>query len=184
MEFRKRGRSNKTLSTPIDPMSPEFVDAFPDFFNQENVIRLCPIFSKHPIDFPIELRQNQITGKVDDHAMRVFLQSGTLPAEIRIEFSQPADAAVFISHGTNQCPGILIADFICFHPQGILVQIFLRQLSGQRRKLIRSEFLPEPCKDLPHGFSGNCPGRNTAVQRKSVVRIVFQNRFCFRIVSA
>ena len=43
------------------------------------------------------------------------------------------------------------------------------------------EFLQEPCKDFPHGYGRDRPGRNPSIQRKSIVRIVFQNRF--RIVS-
>ena len=75
-------------------MSPESFDTVPDLFNQMNFFRTGAIFPKHPVDSNIKFRKNQIAGKVIDHAVRIFLQSGTLYAEIRIEFTKPADSVV------------------------------------------------------------------------------------------
>ena len=146
-------------------MSLEFLDTIPDLFNQLNFSRTGTIFPKHPVDFNIKFRKNQIAGKVIDHAVRIFLQSGALFAEIWIEFTKPADSVVFIVHDANQCAGILIAESICLNPQRILTKIILSQMIGQFRQFVCPEFLPEPCENFPHGFSSNRPFRNTAIQR-------------------
>ena len=113
--------------------------------------------------------------------MRIFLQSGTLFAKLRIEFTKPADAVVFIVHGANQCAGILIAESICLNPQRILTKIILSQMIGQFRQFVRPEFLPEPGENIPHIISRNCPFRRITIQQETEVQIVFQKRF--RIVA-
>lgn len=129
MEFRKRRQVEQNVaSTPVDRMSPEFFDTIPDLFNQVDFLRIHLIFPKYPVDFDIEFRQDQIAGKVMDHAVRIFLQS--VLAEVRIEFPEPADAVAFIPHGADQDTGILIAEFIRLNPQSILAQIILCQSVG------------------------------------------------------
>ena len=56
-------------------MSPEFFDTIPDLFNQVDFLRIHLIFPKHPIDFDVEFRQDQIAGKVMDHAVRFAVRA-------------------------------------------------------------------------------------------------------------
>ena len=58
-------------------MSPEFFGTAPDLFNQVDFSRTGTIFPKHPVDFNTKFRKSLIAGKVIDHAVRIFLQSGT-----------------------------------------------------------------------------------------------------------